>query len=64
MVYRIELYTDDSEGQLESAEKLINDVDDEDVLREVFRLAFAKVAKVPMTTNENVKQYFQKFDLY
>jgi len=64
MIYEIQLYEDDSEGQLESAEKLINDVDDEDVLREVFRLAFAKVAKVPMATNENVRQYFRKFNLY
>ena len=64
MIYRIDLNQDDPEGVLESAEKLVNDVDDEDVLREVFRLAFAKVAKIPMTTNENVRQYFRKFDLY
>ena len=64
MQYEIGLNDGSSELQLNAAEKIINDVDDEDVLKEIFRLAFAKVAKVPTTTNENVRQYFRKFNLY
>ena len=64
MQYEMGLNDGSSELQLNAAEKIINDVDDEDVLKEIFRLAFARVAKVPMTTNENVRNYFKKFDLF
>ena len=64
MQYEIGLTDNSSELQINAAEKIVNDVDDEDVLIEIFRLAFAKVAKVPMTTNENVRDYFKKFDLF
>ena len=64
MQYEIGLNDNSSEGQFNAAEKIVNDVDDEDVLIEIFRLAFARVAKVPMTTNENVRDYFKKFDIF
>ena len=64
MRYEMGLNDGSSELQLNAAEKIINDVDDEDVLIEIFRQAFAKVAKVPMTTNENVRNYFNKFDIF
>ena len=49
---------------LNAAEKIVNDVDDEDKLKEIFRSAFAKAAKVPVATNENVRDYFKKFDIF
>ena len=64
MQYEIGLTDNSSEGQFNAAEKIVNDVDDEDVLIEIFRLAFARVAKVPMATNENVRNYFKKFDIF
>ena len=64
MQYEIGLTDNSSELQLNAAEKIINDVDDEDVLIEIFRQAFAKVAKVPMATNENVRNYFKKFYIF
>ena len=64
MQYEIGLTDNSSELQINAAEKIVNDVDDEDVLIEIFRLAFARVAKVPMTTNENVRDYFKKFDIF
>ena len=64
MQYEIGLTDNSSELQINAAEKIVNDVDDEDVLIEIFRLAFARVAKVPMATNENVRNYFKKFDIF
>ena len=64
MQYEIGLNDNSSELQINAAEKIVNDVDDEDVLIEIFRQAFAKVAKVPMTTNENVRDYFKQFALF
>ena len=45
-------------------EKIVNDIDDEDELKEIFQRAFARVAKVPTATNENVRNYFKKFDIF
>ena len=63
MQYEIQLHDGSSEGQFDAAEKIVNDVDDEDELKAIFRRAFAKAAKVPVATNE-VRQYFRKFNLY
>jgi hypothetical protein len=63
MRYQIQLHDSSSEGQFDAAEKIVNDVDDEDELKAIFRRAFAKAAKVPVATNE-VRQYFRKFNLY
>ena len=64
MRYQIQLTDNSSEGQLDAAEKIVNDVDDEDELKEIFRRAFAKAAKVPVAINENVRDYFKKFDIF
>ena len=64
MRYQIQLTDNSSEGQLDAAEKIVNDVDDEDELKAIFRRAFAKAAKVPVATNENVRDYFKKFDIF
>ena len=63
MRYQIQLTDNSSEGQLNAAEKIVNDIDDEDELKAIFRRAFATAAKVPVATNE-VRQYFRKFNLY
>ena len=62
--YQIRLTDSSSEGQFNAAEKIVNDIDDEDELIEIFQRAFAKVAKVPVATNENVRNYFKKFDIF
>ena len=64
MRYQIQLTDNSSEGQFDAAEKIVNDVDDEDELKAIFRRAFAKAAKVPVATNENVRDYFKKFDIF
>ena len=64
MRYEIGLNDNSSELQINAAEKIVNDVDDEDELIEIFRSAFAKAAKVPVATNENVRDYFKKFDIF
>jgi len=64
MQYEIGLTDNSSEGQLNAAEKIVNDIDDEDELKAIFQRAFARVAKVPTATNENVRNYFKKFDIF
>ena len=64
MQYEIGLTDNSSEGQINAAEKIVNDVDDEDELKAIFQRAFARVAKVPVATNENVRDYFKKFDIF
>ena len=64
MQYQIRLTDNSSEGQFNAAEKIVNDIDDEDELKAIFRRAFAKAAKVPVATNESVREYFRKFDIF
>lgn len=64
MRYQIQLTDNSSEGQFNAAEKIVNDIDDEDELKAIFRRAFAKAAKVPVATNESVRDYFKKFDIF
>ena len=64
MQYEIGLNDGSSEGQFNAAEKIVNDIDDEDELKTIFRRAFARVAKVPEPTNESVRNYFKKFDIF
>ena len=64
MQYEIGLNDGSSAGQFNAAEKIVNDIDDEDELKTIFRRAFARVAKVPEPTNESVRNYFKKFDIF
>ena len=64
MQYEIGLTDNSSEGQFNAVEKIVNDIDDEDELKAIFQRAFARVAKVPTSTNENVRNYFKKFDIF
>ena len=64
MQYEIGLTDNSSELQINAAEKIVNDIDDEDELKAIFQRAFARVAKVPEPTNESVRNYFKKFDIF
>ena len=65
---RFELHLDDNDPDevVNNAHKIIAETDDGDQLKEIFRNAFAKVAKVPgaKKTVAEVKQYFRKFDIF
>jgi len=66
MMYRMELNEDTPDDASESALKIITETDDEDLLKKMFRMAFAKVAKIPggKATTTEVKQHFKKFDFF
>ena len=66
MMFGMELDDDSPDEVVENAHKIIAETDDEDQLKEIFRTAFAKVAKVSGTkaTVTEVKQYFRKFDFF
>ena len=66
MMFGMELDNDTPDEVVENAQKIITETDDEDQLKEIFRTAFAKVAKVSgaKATVTEVKQYFRKFDFF
>ena len=66
MMFGMELDNDTPDEVVENAQKIITETDDEDQLKEIFRTAFAKVAKVSgvKTTVTEVKQHFKKFDFF
>ena len=66
MMFGMELDDDASDEVVDNAHKIIAETDDEEQLKEIFRTAFAKVAKVPgaKKTLGEVKDYFRKFDLF
>jgi hypothetical protein len=66
MTFEMDLNEDHPEAQIENALKIATDVDDKDQLREIFRTAFAKVAKIPDETEtlKEVREYFNKFDFF
>ena len=64
MMYRMELDEDTPDDASESALKIITETDDEDLLKKMFRMAFAKVAKIPGENLSEAKNYFRKFDFF
>lgn len=66
MTFEMDLYEDTPEEVVENALKIATDVDDEDQLKEIFRAALAKVAKIPSETEtlKEAKEYFNKFDFF
>jgi len=66
MTFEMDLDEDTPEEVANNALKIATDVDDEDQLREIFRTAFAKVAKIPGETEtlKEVREYFNKFDFF
>ena len=66
MMFGMDLDNDSPDEVVNNALKIITETDDEDQLKEIFRTAFAKVAKVSgaKATVTEVKQYFRKFDFF
>jgi hypothetical protein len=66
MMFRMLLDDDDSDEVVKNAHEIMAEVDDEDMLKDIFRAAFAKVGKIPgaKATTTEVKQYFKKFDIF
>jgi len=61
MMFRMELDDGDSDQTVRNAFDILEDNDDEDKLKEIFRTAFAKVAKIKGASVAETKQYFAKF---
>tara|TARA_R110000824_G_scaffold8737_5_gene39717 strand:- start:20707 stop:23382 length:2676 start_codon:yes stop_codon:yes gene_type:complete len=64
MKFIIELDDDDPDAVVESAHQIILEADDEDILKEIFRTAFTKAAKLPSANLEETRKYFKKFNLW
>jgi hypothetical protein len=64
MKFIIELDDDDPDDVVENAHQIILEADDEDILKEIFRAAFAKAAKIPGAAVNETRQYFSKFNLF
>jgi hypothetical protein len=61
MMFRMELDDGDDDQTVNNAFEILEDNDDEDKLKEIFRTAFAKVAKIKGASVAETKQYFAKF---
>jgi len=64
MMFGMQLDDDTSDDVVNNAHKIITETDDEDQLKEMFRTAFAQVAKIPGATINETKKYFSKFALW
>ena len=64
ITFEMDLDEDTPEEVANNALTIATDVDDEDQLKEIFRTAFAKVAKISGETLKETREYFNKFDLW
>ena len=64
MMFGMQLDDDTSDDVVNNAHKIITETDDEDQLKEMFRTAFAQVAKIPGATINETKKHFSKFNLW
>ena len=66
MMFMLHLDDDDPDDVTHNAHDIIRETDDEDILKNIFRTAFAKTAKIPNAPKSltEVKQYFRRFDLF
>jgi len=64
MMFGMNLDDDTPDEVVENAHKIIAETDDEDQLKDIFRAAFAKVAKIPGENLAEAKNYFRKFDFF
>jgi len=64
MKFMMHLDDDTSDEVTTTALKIITETDDEDMLKEIFRTAFAKVAKIPTASIKEVKDYFKQFGIF
>ena len=63
-MFGMELDSDTPDEVVENAQKIITETDDEDQLKEIFRTAFAKVAKISGQSVTETRKYFKKFDIF
>ena len=64
MMFVMELQEGDGDEVVKNAHKIIAETDDEDQLKEIFRTAFAKVAKISGQSVTETRKYFKKFDIF
>jgi len=64
MVFKMHLDDDTDDETVGNAWEIVKETDDEDKLKEIFRTAFAKVAKVPGASIKETREYFKKFDIF
>jgi len=64
MMFGFNVDDDTPDEVVENAHKIIAETDDEDQLKDIFRAAFAKVAKIPGENLAEAKNYFRKFDFF
>ena len=64
MMFGMNLDNDTPDEVVENAQKIITETDDEDQLKEIFRTAFAKVAKISGQSVTETRKYFKKFDIF
>ena len=64
MMFGMQLDDDTPDDAVNNAHKIITETDDEDQLKEMFRTAFAQVAKIPGATINETKKHFSKFNLW
>ena len=61
MMYKMDMDEDTPDDATQSALEIITETDDEDILKEIFRTAFAKAAKIPTASIKEVRDYFKQF---
>ena len=61
--FKLDISDDEPDDVVENVHNIIEAVDDEDEIKDIFRRAFAKVAKVSAspTSIKEVKNYFSKY---
>lgn len=67
MMFGMQLDQDTPDEVVGNAHKIMAETDDEDQLKEIFRTAYIKVAKISTTTTPSLselKVYFDKFDIF
>ena len=62
MKFMLQLNEDTPDEVTENALSIVTETDDEDILKKIFRTAFAKVAKIPGENIQETKSYFKKFN--
>jgi hypothetical protein len=64
MVFSMKVDEENDEAIVRNGWKIATETDDEDKLKEIFRTAFAKVAKIPGASINETRDYFKKFDYF
>jgi len=64
MVFSMKVDEENDEDIVRNGWEIATETDDEDILKEIFRTAFAKVAKIPGASIKETRDYFKKFDYF